>query len=154
MANEKEYSDLAKGYLSQIEELDNLIDRKQKERDYLYSLCFKVTATYKTDIVSSSNTEKSKIEATLAKVDAFDSEIDEDVDSLVELRLKATRRLLELNNKDYYDVLHLKYFEYDTYEDFTMIADAMECDYRTATRKHGEALIAFGKRLKLSANAL
>jgi hypothetical protein len=150
MAEGKEYSDLAKKYLLQIEELDKLIDRKQTERDYLYSRCFKTTTTLKQDIVSSSNANKSNLEATLVKVDAFDSEINEDIDALVDLRLNATRLLLALNNQDYYDVLRLKYFEYEIYTNFEMIADQMHCDYRTATRKHGEALIAFGKLLKES----
>ena len=148
MAEGKEHSDLAKKYLLQIEELDKLIDRKQTERDYLYSRCFKTTTTLKQDIVSSSNTNKSNLEATLVKVDAFDREINEDIDALVDLRLTATRMLQALNNQDYYDVLYLKYFEYRIYTDFNMIATKMHCDYRTATRKHGEALIAFGKLLK------
>lgn len=143
----KELAKLAKDYLSVIEELDKLIDRKQTERDYLYNRCFKITATLKQDVVSTSNNNNG-FEDIIAKVDAFDCEINKDIDRLIDIRLEAVRLLISLNNQDFYDVLHMKYFEYDIYDGFDDIADQMHCDYRTATRKHGEALVAFGKILK------
>lgn len=143
----KELSRLAKDYLSSIEELDDLINKKQEERDYLYHRCFKVTSTLKQDVVSASN-DNNGFDEILAKVDAFDREINNDIDRLVDLRLKASKLLLAMNNKDYYDVLYLKYFKYETYDNFVKIAKKMNCDYRTATRKHGEALILIGKMLK------
>jgi len=131
----------AKEYLLSIKRYDTIIDAKQREIDDLYALITRVTPVLKTDVVSGSGSQD-KIGNAIAKITDLQAELNRDIDHFVDLKREAAAKLGKVTRAEYYEILHKRYFEYQSLE---QIAVSMNYTYRWIRRLHGRALNVFGK---------
>ena len=131
----------AKEYLLSIKRYDTIIDAKQREIDDLYALITRVTPVLKTDVVSGSGNQD-KIGNAIAKITDLQAELNRDIDHFVDLKREAAAKLGKVTRAEYYEILHKRYFEYQSLE---QIAVSMNYTYRWIRRLHGRALNVFGK---------
>ena len=131
----------AKEYLLSIKRYDTIIDANQREIDALYALITRVTPVLKTDVVSGSGNQD-KIGNAIAKITDLQNELNRDIDHFVDLKREAAAKLGKVTRAEYYEILHKRYFEYQSLE---QIAVSMNYTYRWIRRLHGRALNVFGK---------
>lgn len=131
----------AKEYLQNIKRYDTIIDAKQREIDDLYALITRVTPVLKTDVVSGGGNQD-KIGNAIAKITDLQAELNRDIDHFVDLKREAALKLGKVTRAEYYEILHKRYFEYQSLE---QIAVSMNYTYRWIRRLHGRALNVFGK---------
>lgn len=131
----------AKEYLQNIKRYDAIIDAKQREIDDLYALITRVTPVLKTDVVSGGGNQD-KIGSAVAKITDLQAELNRDIDHFVDLKREAASKLGKVTKAEYYEILHKRYFEYQSLE---QIAVSMNYTYRWIRRLHGRALNVFGK---------
>lgn len=131
----------AKEYLLSIKRYDTIIDAKQREIDDLYALITRVTPVLKTDVVSGGGNQD-KIGNAIAKITDLQNELNRDIDHFVDLKREAAAKLGKVTRAEYYEILHKRYFEYQSLE---QIAVSMNYTYRWIRRLHGRALNVFGK---------
>lgn len=131
----------AKEYLLSIKRYDTIIDAKQREIDDLYALITRVTPVLKTDVVSGGGSQD-KIGNAIAKITDLQAELNRDIDHFVDLKREVAAKLSKVTRAEYYEILHKRYFEYQSLE---QIAVSMNYTYRWIRRLHGRALNVFGK---------
>lgn len=124
-----------KEYLSQIRKINIMIDCKQHEIQSLYDLITSTTPKYESDPVQSGSTSD-KIGNVICKITDLQSEINSDIDRLVNLKSKIFKQIQELDIIEF-AVLHKRYFEFKTWE---IISKEMMYSERQIYRIHGEAL--------------
>lgn len=130
----------AKECLNSIREYDVMIDSKLAEVDALYTMITRITPVLKTDVVVSGGADQDKIGNALAKIIDLKDEINRDIDHFVDKKREVIALLMQINNPLYYQVLHKRYFLYQTFE---QIALEMDYSYRGICYLHGRALQAF-----------
>ena len=130
----------AKECLNSIREYDVMIDSKLAEVDALYTMITRITPVLKTDMVASGGADQDKIGNALAKIIDLKDEINRDIDHFVDKKREVIALLMQIGNPLYYQVLHKRYFLYQTFE---QIALEMDYSYRGICYLHGRALQAF-----------
>lgn len=136
----------AKEYLMRIRLWDARIEASQKEIDMLMAMVTRVTPVLKDDVVSSSGSQD-KLGDAVAKIADLREKINQDIDTLVDMKKAALGLLQKVNKAEYYTILHKRYFEFQTLE---RISCDMHYSYRGINKLHGRALQAFDKILQES----
>lgn len=135
----------AKEYLCQIIRYDTQVNNKLAEVGRLSDLLTRVTPVLKEDGASHGGGSQDKIATALAKVIDLKEEINQDIDHLVGLKKAAYDLLNRVENPQYVDVLHRRYFLHQSFE---KIAVDLGYTYRNICYIHGKALVAFGEVLE------
>lgn len=131
-----------KEYLNQIERLDKMITNKLSEIYQLKIMACSITVSGDSERVQTSG-NKDKLGSTIAKIVDLERETDQIVDSMVEKRKRIINQIEDLNNIDYYDILHKHYVERRTFQD---IANSCNWSIRHVFNIHGRALQEFEKK--------
>lgn len=126
----------AKVYLSQLKLIDARIDTKLEEVWRLKTLLFHITSTIKPISVSSTK-RHDRTEELIAKIEDLNSEIDGEIDALVDKRHEIGKLLDKLQDDDEMKVLRKLYCEY---KKWPQIAKEMHMSERNAQYIHGRAL--------------
>ena len=126
----------AKKYLSQAFGLNQRIESKLNQIEELHNLAAKVTAAY-SDMPKSPNRDGSRMEDTVCRIIDLESEINQDMLWLVELKKGIVRRIKAVENTELQMVLELRYLSYMRWEEI-----AIELGYGidNVFRLHGKPL--------------
>ena len=131
----------AKQYLSQLRTLDIKINQKQDELYRLRCAAERVTPVQNEGIGGGGTSDKvGNITALIADLD---TEINADIDRLVDLRHRVINQIQALEDNRYIDILHRRYVEYKSLE---QISVEMHYSYQPVRRMHGRALQAFDRK--------
>ncbi len=125
-----------KEYLSQAKFLDQRINSKIQQVAALNDLATKATSTL-TGMPRNPNHATSTMEEAIAKIIDFQSEINRDIDRLVDLKQEITATIKAVGNTEYQTVLEKRYLCFQSWE---QIAVEMGYDLRWLYRIHGKAL--------------
>lgn len=130
-----------KTYLNQIKRLDMMISNKLSEIYRLKNMASGIFISTDSERVQSSG-NKDRLGNTVAKIVDLERETDELIDILFDKRNNIIKQIDSLSNSDYYQILALRYVNYDTFND---ISDKTGWSIRQVFRLHGEALQEFEK---------
>lgn len=128
----------AKEFLSQIRQIDQLIDTKLEQISKLHSQATKATSTL-SDIPQSGTHDPHALENIIVKMLDLEADINKDVDRLVDLKREIMEVLKAVRTPAYQALLEMRYFGYMTWN---MIAEVCGYDIRSAYRDHKRALRA------------
>ena len=126
----------AKEYMEQARYLDMQINSKIEQVRSLNELATRVTTVY-SDMPHSPNRNTSRMEETIAKIIDLESEIDRDIDALVDLKREMMRVVNSIESAEYRTILEMRYLQFKKWE---QIALQMSTDLRWVYRMHGRAL--------------
>ena len=126
----------AKEYMEQARYLDMQINSKIEQVRSLNELATRVTTVY-SDMPHSPNRNTSRMEETIAKIIDLESEIDRDIDALVDLKREIMRVVNSIESAEYRSILEMRYLQFKKWE---QIALQMSTDLRWVYRMHGRAL--------------
>lgn len=135
----------AKVYLNKIKECDDKINAKLAEIDHLYELATRITPYIKENAGASPGGNQDKLGEAVSKIADLRSEVNRDIDSLVDMKRKIIGMMEKLKNPDHYRVLHFRYILYYTFE---RTATEMNYSYRGICYLHGRALEEFAKLME------
>ena len=126
----------AKEYLSQAYRIDQRINSKLAQVMALRDLLGKVTGTL-SSAPKSATPNPHSMEDTIAKILDLESEINDDIDALVDFKAEIMRRIKRVDNMEYQTILELRYLCFKRWEDI-----AVELGYtqRHMLRMHDLAL--------------
>ena len=108
-----------KEYLSQAYRIDQRIDSKLEQVLSLRALLGKATATL-TDTPRPATLDPRSMEEVVAKMVDLESEINEDIDTLVDLRQEITRVIKGVENSEHQTLLELRYLCFKRWEDIAV----------------------------------
>ena len=108
-----------KEYLSQAYRIDQRIDSKLEQVLSLRALLGKATATL-TDTPRPATLDPRSMEEIVAKMVDLESEINEDIDTLVDLRQEITRVIKGVENSEHQTLLELRYLCFKRWEDIAV----------------------------------
>ena len=128
----------AKGYLTQIFNLDKKIDDKIRERDAIMSTLLKGTDSTKEPIYS--NLPSSPVENTVIKLMKYNDQANEYTDKLVNLKMQIAEEINGLSKETHQIVLKERYLHCKKFE---QIAVDTGYDYSWIIKLHGQALKEF-----------
>lgn len=133
----------AKGYLSQVRDIDGKIKRLQRNREKLVADMYSVKSTtaYDADKVQTS-IAGDKLLNLIAKVDEMEREIVDEMIWLEEKKNIIISQIESLRDERYRMLLHDRYISFMIWE---QIADDMHLDIRYVYKLHGRALQEFQK---------
>jgi len=126
----------AKEYMEQARYLDMQINSKIEQVRSLNELATRVTTVY-SDMPHSPNRNTSRMEETVVKIIDLESEIDRDIDALVDLKREIMRVVNSIESAEYRTILEMRYLQFKKWE---QIALQMSTDLRWVYRMHGRAL--------------
>ena len=126
----------AQVYLEQVEKLNAVIKNKLIEKQQWKEIALGITANMDGERVQSSGA-KSKMADAVAKCVDIESEIDNLIDKLIDLKKKVTQVIEALDSPTEYKLLHLRYIQFVPLKD---IADMWDMEYTNVTTTHGRAL--------------
>ena len=126
----------AKEYLSQAKFLDQRINSKIQQVAALNDLATKATSTL-TGMPHNPNHATSTMEETITKIIDLQAEINQDIDTLVDLKRDLSATIKAVGNTEYQTVLEKRYLCFQSWE---QIAVEMGYDLRWLYRIHGKAL--------------
>lgn len=109
----------AKKYLSQAFGLNQRIESKLNQIEELHNLAAKVTAAY-SDMPKSPSRDGSRMEDTVCRIIDLESEINQDMLQLVELKKGIVRRIKAVENSELQVVLELRYLSYMRWEEIAI----------------------------------
>ena len=138
----------AKEYLSQVHNLNQMIDIKLEEASSLRSLASRVTTAFGEERVQTSR-KQSPMEDVIVRLMDLEKEIDNDIDRLIALKEEVIENINKIDNCSLRLLLTMRYINNRDWED---IADNMLYDVRTIYRFHNQGLKEIDKILKLSVN--
>ena len=135
-----------KEYLSQAYRLDQRINSKLAQVTALNDLATKCTSTL-TDMPRNPNRGISTMADAVEKIVDLQSEINRDIDALVDLKRNIVRAIKAVANTEYQTILELRYLCFETWE---QIAVDMGYNVRHVYRIHDEAVesIPIGEKLQ------
>ncbi len=113
---ERKYSMTAKEYLSQAYRIDQRINGKLSQVMALRDLLGKATATL-SGAPKPATRYPHTMEDAIAKIVDLESEINEDIDALVDLKADITRRIKRVENTEYQTILELRYLCFKQWEE-------------------------------------
>ena len=125
-----------KEYLSQAKFLDQRINSKIQQVAALNDLATKATSTL-TGMPRNPNHATSSMEDVIAKIIDLQAEINNDIDTLVDLKRNLSATIKAVGNTEYQTVLEKRYLCFQSWE---QIAVEMGYDLRWLYRIHGKAL--------------
>ncbi len=126
----------AKEYLSQAQYLDMRINSKIQQVAALNDLATKATSTL-TGMPHNPNHATSTMEEAIAKIIDLQSEINNDIDRLVDLKQEITATIKAVGNNEYQTILEKRYLCFLSWE---KIAVDMGYSIRNVQILHGKAL--------------
>ena len=126
----------AKEYMEQARYLDMQINSKIEQVRTLNELATKVTTVY-SDMPHSPNRNTRRMEETIAKIIDLESEIDRDIDALVDLKREIMRVVNSVESAEYRTILEMRYLQFKKWEQISLL---MSTDLRWVYRMHGKAL--------------
>ncbi len=126
----------AKEYMEQARYLDMQINSKIEQVRTLNELATKVTTVY-SDMPHSPNRNTGRMEETIAKIIDLESEIDRDIDALVDLKREIMRVVNSVESAEYRTILEMRYLQFKKWEQIALL---MSTDLRWVYRMHGKAL--------------
>lgn len=132
----------SKEYLGQAYRLDQRINSKLEQVASLTELARKATTTL-TGMPKNPNRNTSMVADAVAKIVDLQSEINRDIDLLVDLKCDMVRIIKSVDNAEYQTLLELRYLCFKSWEH---IAVDMGYNVRHVYRIHDEAV----KNIKLS----
>ena len=130
-----------KAYLNQIKRLDMMINNKLAEIYRLKNMASGIFISTDSERVQASG-NKDRLGNTVAKIIDLERETDKLIDILFDKRNNIIKQIDSLSNSDYYQILALRYVNYDTFND---ISGKTGWSIRQVFRLHGEALQEFEK---------
>ena len=135
----------AKEYLSQAYQIDKRINSKLEQVRSLRELSTKATS-----VTPEAPTSKSKnvhrLEDVIVKIMDFESEINKDIDELVELKREIDSVIRKVEPVELQTILELRYLSLQPWE---QIAVTLHLDIRWVHRKHKKALGLVDEVLKI-----
>lgn len=99
-------------------------------------LATKVTTVY-SDMPHSPNRNTGRMGETIAKIIDLESEIDRDIDALVDLKREIMRVVNSVESAEYRTILEMRYLQFKKWEQIALL---MSTDLRWVYRMHGRAL--------------
>lgn len=139
--NDKDLSQQAKEYFSQIRKTDRLIHRLDSTIATLRSSLTSTGSQLKQDKVQTSG-PKNTLEETITKIIDLEAKINARIDELVSMKKEAFSMISKIPDLDQQNVLVGRYIQLKKWEDL-----AAEFEYTTQWlfEIHGKALLAFAK---------
>ena len=135
----------AKQYLRQLRRLSDIVQSKLDQIEALRSLAQKITHVPKTVSVQESIPED-KMTEIISKIVDLQKELKTDIDNLLDLKLKITHQINNIDNDDYKLLLMLRYLNFKTWEE---IAVEMGYTYQWIHVLHGRALKYFQEKIQV-----
>ena len=126
----------AKEYLGQAYRIDQRINSKLEQVASLRALATKATSTL-SDTPQSGSRNVQATEATIVKIVDLENEINEDIDTLVDLKRAIVGVIKHIQNPEYQTLLELRYLCFYSWE---KVAVEMEYDLRYMHKLHRKAL--------------
>ena len=123
-------------FLNQVRKLDLQIKNKLIEKQQWKDIALGITANMDGERVQS-NGAKSKMADAVEKCVDMEQEIDDLIDKLIDIKKEVIQTIEQLDSPTEYDLLHLKYIQFMTFEE---IAEYYGREYTTITTAHGRAL--------------
>ena len=109
----------AKKYLSQAFGLNQRIESKLGQIEDLHDLATKATVTY-SDMPKNPNRGGSRMEDAIIKIIDLESEINQDMIQLVELKKNIIGRIKAVESTEFQTVLELRYLSYMRWEEIAI----------------------------------
>ena len=125
-----------KEYLGQAYRLDQRINSKLEQVASLNELATKATSTL-TGMPKNPNKSKSIVADTVAKIIDLQTEINKDIDRLVDLKREIVAMIKSVSNTEHQTLLELRYLCFKSWE---QIAVDMGYNVRHVYRIHDEAV--------------
>lgn len=125
-----------KEYLGQAYRLDQRINSKLEQVDSLNELATKATSTL-TGMPKNPNKSKSIVADTVVKIIDLQTEINKDIDRLVDLKREIVAMIKSVSNTEHQTLLELRYLCFKSWE---QIAVDMGYNVRHVYRIHDEAV--------------
>ena len=138
----------AKEYLSQAWNIDQRINDKLDQAARLREMATKVT-TNMSDMPRSSSPNPQRTESVIARLVDAETEIDRDIDQLVDLKIDIMRTIWQVEDVNCRLVLELRYHGFKSWEE---IAESLNYTIRWVHKLHGRGLAAVGKILTKSSH--
>jgi len=134
----------AKEYLSQAHRLEQRVSNKLMLIESLRSMTQRVTSTIRENAVSHTSNVTS-LQDTIIRLMEAENELNQQIDSLVDLKRDIMLRINELSSIDHQLILEKRYLQYLAWHE---IAQEMEFSLRWVHRVHEKALKAFDEILQ------
>ena len=115
----KKHQTAAKKYLSQAFGLNQRIESKLGQIEELHDLATKATVTY-SDMPKNPNRGHSRMEDCICKIIDLESEINQDMIQLVELKKDIIGRIKAVESTELQTVLELRYLSYMRWEEIAI----------------------------------
>ena len=133
-----------KDYLSQAYRIDQRINSKLAQVMSLRDLLGKATGTL-SGAPKAATPNPHSMEDTIAKMVDLESEINDDIDALVDLKAEIMRRIKRVENTEYQTILELRYLCFKRWEEVSV---ELGYSLQHLFRLHDEALeaVSFPKR--------
>ena len=135
----------AKEYLRQAWNIDQRIKDKLEQIKRLKEMATSVTSVI-SDMPRSASPNPHKMEDAVLRIAAMESEIDADIESLVNLKIEITRTIWRVEDANCRTLLEMRYISFRKWED---IAEAMGINVRWLHRLHAKALRLVGEFTKV-----
>lgn len=126
----------AREYLSRAYRLDQRINSKLQQIDSLRSLTQKVTQSFDNEAVSRTRNPSSMEDAIIRLMEA-ESELNRQIDDLIETKLLIGKLIDEVHNENYKLILEKRYL---CFLNWNQIAEEMQYSRRWVQQKHERAL--------------
>lgn len=126
----------ARNYLEQAYRIDQRINCKIEQVSSLHSLATKANSTL-TDMPGSPNRNVHKMEDIIVKIVDLETEINHDIDTLVDLKAEITTVIKQVEDLELQTLLEQRYLNFRTWE---QIAVDMGYNVRHLYRMHEKAL--------------
>lgn len=125
-----------KEYLSQAYRIDQRINSKLEQVGSLRALATKATSTI-SDMPPSGSRNVHSMESIIVKMADLENEINEDIDSLVDLKREIVGIIKAIDNPEHQTLLELRYLCFFSWE---KVAVEMDYDLRYLHKLHRKAL--------------
>lgn len=139
IVTDKDLSQQAKDFLSQIHKTDALINRLVNTVATLRSSLTSTGSQLKQDKVQTSG-PKNTLEEGIARIDELERTINIRIDELIDLKQTAFNMIKRIPDLDQQNILIARYIQNMKWDS---IADEMDHEIRWVYKTHGKALIAF-----------
>ena len=126
----------AKDYLSQAYRIDQRINSKLEQVGCLRSLAAKATTTF-SDTPPSGTRNVQPMEAIIVKIVDLENEINQDIDTLVDLKREIVGVIKQIGNPEHQILLELRYLCFHPWE---KVAVEMNYELRYIHKLHRKAL--------------
>lgn len=123
-------------YLNQVKMCDTKIKNKMLEKEQWFTLATKTTCPTDGERVQSSG-NPDKMSDAVTRMIEVDKEIDEMIDSFVDLKQEVIRTIEKVDEPILYDVLHKIYIQYMKPSE---VADALNYSYQWINELHNRAI--------------